>query len=283
MTIDTIVSSEGGTIQHGGLNDRVYLMRVNRKRTQEYIVIAENLARTYGYSKIISKVPASELRAWEEGSYRAEAVVPGLFGGQEDCYFMVRYPRPERQEIKDRKIIEDVLETAFSRSHACGLRSHPPGIEIRPVTEGDAACLANLYGRVFKTYPFPIMNPAYIRATMKTHIRYYCATNKGRLVAGSSAEIDQNSASVELTDFATEPSFRGMGLCPALLEVMVGDMRKESIFTAFTIARASEYPINVTFARAGFQHGGTLYNNTNICGSFESMNVWYKRLRIPVP
>jgi hypothetical protein len=38
------------------------------------------------------------------------------------------------------------------------------------------------------------------------------------------------------------------------------------------------YPVNITFARAGYLYGETLLNNTNICGSFESMNVWYSKL-----
>jgi beta-lysine N6-acetyltransferase len=36
--------------------------------------------------------------------------------------------------------------------------------------------------------------------------------------------------------------------------------------------------MNVTFSRAGYTFTGTLINNTNIGGSIESMNVWYKRL-----
>jgi len=47
---------------------------------------------------------------------------------------------------------------------------------------------------------------------------------------------------------------------------------------AYTIARALSAGMNVTFARAGYDYGGTLTNNTNICGQIESMNVWYKPL-----
>lgn len=43
--------------------------------------------------------------------------------------------------------------------------------------------------------------------------------------------------------------------------------------TAFTIARATSFPINITFTRAGIAHGGTLLNNTGICGRVESMHV----------
>jgi hypothetical protein len=47
---------------------------------------------------------------------------------------------------------------------------------------------------------------------------------------------------------------------------------------AYTIARSLSYPVNSLFSRAGYSFGGTLVKNTNICGSFESMNVWYKAL-----
>ncbi|HQA81666.1 MAG TPA: hypothetical protein PLV96_12800 [Methanoregulaceae archaeon] len=47
---------------------------------------------------------------------------------------------------------------------------------------------------------------------------------------------------------------------------------------AYTIARAKSYSINITFARGGYEYGGLLPNNTNISGTIEDMNVWYKRL-----
>jgi hypothetical protein len=56
------------------------------------------------------------------------------------------------------------------------------------------------------------------------------------------------------------------------------EMRAAGMKTALTIARALSYPINATLARAGYAWGGTLVNNTNICGGFESMNVWYRAL-----
>jgi hypothetical protein len=36
--------------------------------------------------------------------------------------------------------------------------------------------------------------------------------------------------------------------------------------------------MNSTFASAGYLFGGMLPNNTNISGSMESMNIWYKKL-----
>ena len=55
-------------------------------------------------------------------------------------------------------------------------------------------------------------------------------------------------------------------------------MSQEGMKLSYTIARATSYPINRVFSGAGYKYGGRLTNNTNICGSIESMNVWYKYL-----
>jgi putative beta-lysine N-acetyltransferase len=98
------------------------------------------------------------------------------------------------------------------------------------------------------------------------------------IVAASSAEIDVDLRNVEMTDFATHPDHRGKHLSAYLLMKMEEEMRKEGIKIAYSIARSLSFPVNKLFARAGYAHGGTLVKNTNICGSFESMNVWHKPL-----
>jgi putative beta-lysine N-acetyltransferase len=278
MTTDTIIAREGTVIQHGPVNDRVYLMKLGSGIAQFTLEKAEALAREHGYSKIFAKVPASASEAFAERGYEVEALVPGFFRGRECGYFFARYFDPGRRDLADEDVIEDVLATALARSKACRACPLPPGFAIRPAGPEDATALAALYDSVFATYPFPIHDPEYIRETMQSHIRYYCAVREGRIVAASSAETDFDAQNVEMTDFATHPSYRGMGLCAALLERMEEDMQDAGMRTAYTIARAAAYPINITFARAGYEFGGTLRNNTNICGAFESMNVWYKTL-----
>lgn len=278
MTADTLIKNGETVIQHGPLNDRVYLMKLGLDSPKSILDWVEELASKHDYSKICAKVPASANEAFARRGYMVEAFVPGFFNGREDCYFFARYLDPRRREIPDATIMEDVLETALSRSQGCQSCTPPRGFKIRPAKTKDAPALAALYGTVFETYPFPIHDSHYIQETMETHIRYYCVIREGRIVAASSAETDRNSENVEMTDFATYLSYRGMGLCSALLERMESDMRREDITSAYTIARAAMYPINITFARAGYLYGGTLLNNTNICGSFESMNVWYKQL-----
>ncbi|PKL57779.1 MAG: putative beta-lysine N-acetyltransferase, partial [Methanomicrobiales archaeon HGW-Methanomicrobiales-5] len=144
--------------------------------------------------------------------------------------------------------------------------------------EGDAEDIAALYRSVFETYPFPINNPAYIKKAMEGSVRYFVIKKSHVLAAVASCEIDSENLNVEVTDFATNPLFRGRGFASMLLHAMEAEMKNDGILLAYTIARAISRPINATFAGAGYQFAGMLPNNTNICGSLENMNVWYRRL-----
>ena len=70
----------------------------------------------------------------------------------------------------------------------------------------------------------------------------------------------------------------GQGFATILLEAMEDEMQYRDMATAYTIARAPSFGMNITFARMGYGFAGRLINNTNIGGQFEDMNVWYKHL-----
>jgi hypothetical protein len=53
-------------------------------------------------------------------------------------------------------------------------------------------------------------------------------------------------------------------------------MTERGITTWYTIARALSAGMNITFAKAGYRYAGTLVNNTDISGTIESMNVWWR-------
>jgi putative beta-lysine N-acetyltransferase len=93
--------------------------------------------------------------------------------------------------------------------------------------------------------------------------------------------MDNESKNVEMTDFATLEGHQGKGVSAYLLQKMEQNMVSEGMKVSYTIARATSYPMNKVFSRAGYAYGGRLINNTNICGTYESMNVWYKALGAP--
>jgi putative beta-lysine N-acetyltransferase len=276
MRPDVVTTLGASTVQHGPTSNRVYVMNLASADVPGILDDLEDLAEREGYTKIFAKVRASVCDTFVSRGYVVEARVPGLFRGREDGCFLSLFRDAAR--ARDDRPLEAVLAAARKAASNEGARPLPPGAVCSPMSPADAPAIAALYRDVFATYPFPIHREAYLRETMEHGIRYFCIRFGDAIAAVSSAEMDLAESLVEMTDFATRPGYRGHGLAGILLRHMERAMQAAGVKTAYTIARAISLPINVTFARAGYLHGGTLLNNTGICGGVESMNVWYRSL-----
>ncbi len=275
---DSIERLGKSIIQHGKYNDRIYLMKLVRDDFPVIVKELDGLAKSRHYSKIFAKVPAFAKDILVENGYDIEAYVPGFFNGDEDAYLMSKYLSLRRRYIYAKNVLDEVLIRARSKLADQTITSLPAGYRCDLLSTSEVFKMAKLYRRVFTTYPFPIYDPDYLLKTMARDVTYFGIYQGDQIVALASSEVDIDSKNVEMTDFATLPEHRGHGFAVYLLREMEGAMRKRGAITAYTIARATSYGINATFAKMGYQYGGTLVNNTNISGNLESMNVWYKTL-----
>jgi len=275
---DEITRIGRSTVQHGKENDRVYLIKLADADMPELVEKIDRLARDKNYGKIFAKVPTRWLSRFAEAGFTSEALVPLFFKGREDCHFMARYYDRQRGIEPAQKEIANVISMA--RQVNPESRPKPSkDYKIRRCRTRDCPEMAELFGTVFETYPFPVEDPEYIDQSMDNDVIYFGATDRNeQLVSLASAELDPKAANVEMTDFVTAPSHRRQGLARCLLRVMEEKMREKEIAVAYTIARAKSIGMNKTFAYAGYNFGGTLIRNTQICGRLESMNVWYKQL-----
>jgi len=266
-------------IQHGLHNDRVYMMKVDSEDCPDVIGYAEKLAKANDYSKIFAKVPKCCRQFFLQEGFIEEAAVPALFNEQETGYFFSKFTSPWRRRERAPETVSSVLEVAENKSD-----QDTPDQELHPrfswriMHKDDVHTMAQLYKQVFATYPFPIIDPDYLSETMDQNVIYHGIFDGEKLVAISSAEIDFAGKHVEMTDFATLPDYRGQGLASYLLDKMEQDVSSSGIRTAYTIARAYSYGMNITFAKHSYEYSGTLINNTQISGNLESMNVWHKPL-----
>ncbi len=279
MTSGDMVLHRGNSyVQHGHSNNRVYVMKLSLPDTHDIIRYADELVHKEGYTKIFVKVPESTAETFEKAGYIPEATVPYFFHGKESAIFMAKYSDPGRKEVKESLKIADALSEAFEHAGEKTSYTLPDGFSLMHAHAGNAEEIAALYRSVFKTYPFPITDPDYIRKSMQGNVRYFIIKKFHLVAAVASCEIDAENRNAEVTDFATGLLFHGRGFASMLLHAMETELKKEGILLAYTISRASFGPINAIFAGAGYQYGGLLPNNTHICGSIESMNVWYKKL-----
>ncbi len=276
--IDVIETIGKSKIQHGTYNDRLYLMKLSKQDLPEILPRLDRLAEDRNYSKVFAKVPESAKDYFSQQGYTAEAAIPNFYQGREDVLFFGKYLAGDRRREKKADLVKKVLATAKDKARTGKILQLRESFQTRAAGKRDVAEMAKLYGRVFATYPFPIQDPDYLKKTMEENVAYFGVWDGEELVALSSAEMDVSGQNAEMTDFATLPEYRGQGLANFLLAHMEDYLCDKGIRTAYTIARAYSFGMNITFAKLGYSYSGTLTNNTNIFGGLESMNVWHKPL-----
>jgi len=275
---DTVCRLNGSLIQHGPCNDRVYVIKLGSQDVATTIRSLTSLARENRYSKLVVKAPSRVRKQFLDAGFIEEARIPGFFPAPDDCLFLSRFFSLKRMEEQDLPAYEQIIRQCLALGEGAADDPLPPRYAIRACSSRDAKDLAHLYDSVFPSYPFPIDNPTHIRTMMEHDTRFYAVFHDQGLAAAASAEIDPSTGTVEMTDFATSPDHRGRGLARRLLSNMEQVVTEQGMRVAYTIARARSPAVNAIFARSGYHFGGRLVNNTHICGSLESMNVWYKGL-----
>jgi putative beta-lysine N-acetyltransferase len=268
---------EEALIQHGPLNDRIYLMKMGDAQPER---LADGLLRKAadsGYSKVFAKIPESAEGPFLDAGFQKEARVPGFYDGIEPAAFLGYYLDNRRRREENPEQLDAIRDMS---------RDQPPSTDcpplqdesfsFRPLVPRDTGKMSDIFQKIFPTYPFPIHDPAYLLGTMESHVAYFGIEAARKLVALASSELDRKNKNAEMTDFATLPQWRGNRLGRHLLFRMEEALKAEGIKTAYTIARAVSPGINITFSKNGYEYGGRLINNTNISGRIESMNIWYK-------
>ncbi len=273
-------------IQHGKLNDRIYLLKLAHEDCPGIIVQLNDLAQKNGYSKLIAKVPSKFRQCFENDGYFEEAYIPGFFNGKSnekenpgaDVLLMSKYRDTQRNNNLEKDPIDAVLTLSRKKGQLQKIPQLNSAYTFRIAEKKDVYHMADLYKKVFPTYPFPVDDPDYLAQTMEENSLYFSIWKEDRLISLSSAEMDKKEKNAEMTDFGTLSGHRGRGFALFLLEKMEKEIQKRGIKTAYTIARALSFGMNITFAQAGYTYSGTLINNTNISGQIESMNIWYNTL-----
>ncbi len=258
-------------VHHGPLNDRVYLLKLDEHDMPGMPRMLAMMARRDGRGKAVAKVPERHRQAFADEGYEVEATIEAMMDG-EDGHFMSLFLDPARRASLSEEERETIRQANDSGE---GLRQAHEVLELGPK---DAREMARLMEDIFPSYPFPMSDPDYILRCMDDDVCYFGIKAKGKLAAMGAAEMDQENGCVEMTDLATRPDHRGAGMSSSLLLHMEERMSERGYRISYTIARSASKGMNTVFGRAGHEYGGSLSLNTNISGSMENMNVWYKRL-----
>lgn len=255
-------------------NERIQVLEYEARDPGAMVERLAGEARQRGHGKLFLKAPEFDREALEDVGMVKEATINGYFCG-EPADVMALYLDDDRMKRPRESKQEEILESITSRPADASVPDLPRDYWMTTADPGDAEELAALYAEVFASYPFPITDPAYLISTMKTHVVYRIVRDgEGSLVAAASAETCRRYRNAEMTDFATLPSQRGLGLAQHLLAALEDDMLEASIPNLYTIARACSPGMNRVFYNRGYELTGTLVNNCHIAGQFEDMHVW---------
>lgn len=248
--------------------------RGNLPLIAEYII---KTATKQHYSKAIIYTRREHVHVFVEKGFLLEAIFEGFFHGSH-AYALTMYFEEDRKHndywVKEDEILHKVLKDKAEKSNESLLE----GFNIRKGSPSDAEDLANLYNKVFKIYPTPLNNPDYIREVMSKDTIFYCIENKDGLVSAASACMNDQYYHAEITDCATLPSFRKLGLMRHLIIELEKEMKEKRIFCVFSIARALSFGMNAVLKQLNYKYKGRMTNNCYIFDKLEDMNVWVKDL-----
>lgn len=235
-------------------------------------------AGTRGMDKIWLKSSTRWARAFSNAGLKLEAKIPGYFKNRETANIFAMYLSTQRATPSNEKTgCRFKFDQPVPGSPAGASKQVlPPGVTLKWSAEEDSDALAQLYRKVYTTYPFPVFDPDYLRETMANDVCYLAAWHNEQPVAAASAEINRPEENAEVTDFATLPEWRGSGLASLLLFQLEQRLKKEGIRCLYTIARSSSAGMNKVLNGAGYKFQGVLINNCNIGGGFEDMYVYSK-------
>jgi beta-lysine N6-acetyltransferase len=272
---DQIITKNKCILQHGVLNDRIYVMDIGDLTATELLSWIHTIQAEQNYSRILAKIPESQAEPFLQDQFFVEAIVPKMFHNEAGL-FLSKFPNETRRLEPTQSERELILALVQKKAQETKPQtpSLPPAFQIQTLQPEHCKTIAQLLAQTFPSYPFPVHDPAFILEEMKSHTQYYGIFENEVLVALASAECNFERGYAECTDFATNPDYRGKGLAQFLLHYMETKLDEQNIHTHYTIARALQTGMNLVFARAGWNYVGSLVNSTQIGGQLESMNIW---------
>ncbi len=237
----------------------------------------EEAAEQTAAEKIIAKVRAEHLPLWMAYGYVVEGKWDGYFRGN-DGYGVSRFKDRERRiqttSHKEDTLLCQLQERGFKAAKPLGSE-----FTTRIANTDDAIALSHLYRIVFQAYPTPIFDPDYVRYRMEDGMLVRAIWNRdGQIVSAASVEVCLEQLNGEVTDCATDPTYRGHGWTRILIDQLQQDCRERNLITLYALSRANVPAINTAFWDLGYQYRGRFMNNCRMDAGYENMNLWLKWL-----
>ncbi|WLR51171.1 putative beta-lysine N-acetyltransferase [Bacillus tianshenii] len=265
------------TISIEPVNRRIKIYQLPQaEELNEFMYYIRELGFQKECDKLIFYVKKPEL-AYLDSRFAYEGCIKGFFNGV-DAHIYSLFLDPDRNDVveteKERFVMELVRETKEWNEDT----PLPKGYRMRWANEYDCEQMAELYDRVFASYPTPMNDPDFILTMMNSQVYFSVIERDGQIVSACSSDIMPDFNAAELTDCATLKEHRDKGLLSYQVFELERRMKRMKIHTMFSYSRSVSAGMNLVNARHGYVYGGRMISNSNISGSLENMNIWYKNL-----
>lgn len=257
------------------LNQRILVRSYDRSRWMEAERQLVEASVEANAEKIIVLAREQEVRHLLCRGFVLEGTIDHFFK-HEPVFYMSRFLTQKRREAAHWVQEDELLSNVF-KTEERSLSPLSPQITLRFADNNDIPQLIRIYRQTFATYPSPLTDPAYLKQSLEKNL-FVLAEENGQVVSAAAAEIDRVIQSAEITHCATDPSYRGRGLLSRSIHLLERELPEWGIVNAFSIARARSFSMNAALHQLKYVYGGRLINNCTICGGYEDMNVWGKRL-----
>ena len=236
-------------------------------------------ARKNSFGKIIANIREEHIKLFNKRGFINEGSIEGFFRG-ETAYLLSFFLDVKRgrspMSDKEDEILSECLKNA---------RRFVPLEErdylLRGAKKQDICQMIDLFSAVFDTYPSPVFDPEYLGEIMDRNVLFWVAEKNKRIIAIASAEMDFDNLNAEITDCVTLQEERGKNILSELIAKLESELVKRDIVNAYSLSRATNIGINKALAKGGYRYKGRLVNNCHICGKYEDMNIWDKKLIDP--
>lgn len=255
-------------------NRRIWIHKYQVKDHSVFSKFLTEWAKEDELEKIIFPVREEDLNHFRKDGFFEEGVIENYFQDSKG-YFLSAYPCSQRGKSEFLHEEQGMLKEILSQPRMIKI-CLPEEFILRQATKDDIPSMANLFRKVFASYPTPVYDPHYLHRTLTKGDLYMVIYDGQHLAGVATAEIDWDYSRAELTNCATHPDYRGLGLNTILLKDLEQYCLAQQIRCLYSLARSSSYGMNLVLHRLGYVFRGTLINNCHIDGRFEDMNIWVR-------
>lgn len=257
-------------------NSRVRLLAYQGE-PEKMIADLKQICLVHHCGKIICAVYPHDHRVFMENEFLLEGEISGFFKGKTAQFFSFFFD--QKRAKSDFLAKEDEIISYCSRNYQPVDLSEERNLELRSAQKEDAEKISSLFREVFPIYPTPMDQPEYVKKMIDEDVLFKIAEKDGALVSVASADMNRRFLHAEITDCATHKSYRGRGYLNKLVFSLENDLRSSGYLTAFSLARARSFGMNIVLSKNDYQYSGRHINNCMIMDGFEDMNIWVKQLQ----